>query len=183
MKYLICGIFVMFLAGVWLSPVHAVRPHGEDLPEIFLMLNDENFNMTFDGKTLSVTPKKNAGLSYICRVTGKFPQISYSGDYSVVGPYHPNDSSVRVEIMREKGRNNVSLIYIRQMIDDAEKDGINPDFYGAFADRYKKIFDAQSTNMPADLKQIEQIVRKDIDKICSHFVTYAIPRLKKPPAY
>ena len=182
MKVLISCLVGLFLFGGWAASVHAVRPQGE-LPKIFMMFDDENYGMHFDGVELVVNPKKNAGLSYSCRVTGKFPQISYSGDYSVVGPYHPNDSSVRVEIMREKGRNHVSLIYIRQMIDDAEKDGINPDFYGAFADRYKKTFDAQNTSMPADLKQIEQIVRKDVNKICNDFVKYAIPRLKNPPAY
>ena len=182
MKVLISCIVGLFLFFWGASSVQAVRPQGE-LPKIFMMLDDENFGMHFDGVVLVVNPKKDAGLSYSCSVTGKFPQISYSGDYSVVGPYHPNDSSVRVEIMREKGRNNVSLIYIRQMIDDAEKDGINPDFYGAFADRYKKTFDAQNTSMPADLKQIEQIVRKDVNKICNDFVKYAIPRLKNPPAY
>ena len=183
MKYLICGIFVMFLAGVWLSPVHAVRPHGEDLPEIFLMLNDENFNMTFDGKTLSVTPKKNAGLHYSCNVAGKFPQISYSGDYAVQGPYHPNDSGIIADIVRNLGRNTVSLAYIEQMTVDAQKAGVDPDFDDRFASKYVKTFDTQSANMPADLKQIDEVVRKDVDKICNDFVKYAIPRLNKPPAY
>jgi len=182
MKYLIRCVICFCLFFCCTLYAHASRPGGK-LPEIFKMVNDENFYMTFDGKTLFISPKKDAGLQYSCKVSGKFPQIAYAGGYAVQGPYHYKDPGVAARIVRENGRNSVSLVYIEKMQTDAQKTGINPEFDEAFANRYIKTFDTQSANMPADLKQIEQIVRKDIDKTCNNFVKYAIPRLKNPPAY
>ena len=124
MKSRIFGVVVLFLLGGWVSPVHASRPGG-DLPEVFMMADDENVYMTFEGKVLFVAPKKNAGLQYSCKVKGKFPQISYSGEYTVQGPYHYKDPGVAARITRENGRKTVSLVYIAKMDADAEKAGIN----------------------------------------------------------
>jgi hypothetical protein len=98
MKPLISGVIFLLLLGAWLSPVHASRPGGK-LPEVFKMVNDENFYMTFDGKTLFISPQKDAELQYSCKVRGKFPQISYSGEYTVQGPYHYKDPGVAARIM------------------------------------------------------------------------------------
>ncbi len=183
MKSLIGGMIGLCLFFCCATYANASRRADSKLPEVFMMADDENVYMTFEGKVLFAAPKKNAGLQYSCKVKGKFPQIVYSGEYTVQGPYHYKDPGVAARIKRENGRNMVSLVYIAKMDADAEKAGINPEFDDAFANRYIKTFDTQSADMPADLKQIEQIVRKDVDKICNDFVKYAIPRLKNPPAY
>ena len=70
MKSLICGIIGLFVFFGCILNARASRRADSELPEVFMMLNDENFNMTFDGKVLHTSGVKDPELGYSCHDCG-----------------------------------------------------------------------------------------------------------------
>ena len=173
-----CFICLVLLGGSFVL-VHAARPGGK-APEQFKTVNDENFNMIYDGAELSVAPKKLRGLTYVCGVAGKFPNIMYTGDYAVTGPYNPNEPErATIIIQRKNGRKFIVLRQQDKIVAEAQRRGVNAKFPpDDIVEQYTTTYDVQSAIIPKNLEQIDKMVRPEIEKTCTNFVNYAIQRLK-----
>ena len=66
-----------------------------------------------------------------------------------------------------------------KIVAEAQRRGVNPKFSPAdIVEQYTTTYDPQRAMIPKGLVQIDKVVRPEIEKACTNFVNYAIPRLK-----
>ena len=179
MKAVIACFVCLALLGGGFTLVYAAGPGGKT-SQMLKTVNDENFNMIYDGNELSVDPKQGRGLTFVCGVAGKLPSIMYNGDYAVTGPYNPNEPErATVILQRKNGRKSIVLREQDKIVAEAQRRGVNPKFPPAdIVEQYTTTYDPQSAMIPKGLAQIDKVVRPEIEKTCTNLVNYAIPHLK-----